>query len=229
MSDARGEKYSMVEDVPSVEVINKRVQMFRMWFSKFEQLLIPVYAHRLENSCQHYTLLLLEKDSAGSIQAKYFESLSYLHGKCLSNAKQFLQLLGLDVGLIENKHNAATQQSQECGWCVCHWIEEYLRRAAGHPKQSQGWPTALRLRKLVDYLKGKIQTLEGDRLEWLKELDSQEKAQKGVEEQLKDKAGRFLKNKQLLQRIIEDHRAMAIEMLNVGAAAKPPELDAVFC
>ena len=101
-------------------------------------------------------------------------------------------------------------------------------RAAGHPKQSQGWPTSFRLRKLVEYLKVKIQTLEADRLQWIRELDEQQKKKAGLEVQLKDKAAKYLKNKNLLDRIIEVNRAMAIELLSAGAAEKPPELDADF-
>jgi len=93
-----------------------------------------------------------------------------------------------------------------------------LRRAAGYPEQSQGWPTSFRLRKLVECLKVKIQTLEADRLQWLRELDEQQKKKAELEVQLKDQAAKYLKNKKLLERIIEDNRAMAIEMLNAGAA-----------
>ena len=84
------------------------------------------------------------------------------------------------------------------------------------------------MRKLVEYLKVKIQTLEVDRLQWIRELQEQQKKQAALEVQLKDKAAKYLKNKKLLERIIEVNRAMAIELLNAGAAEKPPELDAHF-
>ena len=103
-----------------------------------------------------------------------------------------------------------------------------MGRAAGHPKQSQRWPTSFRLRKLVEFLKVKIQTLEVDRLQWIRELQEQQKKKTALEVQLKDKAAKYLKNKKLLERIIEVNRVMAIELLNAGAAEKPPELDADF-
>ena len=227
LSDAAGEKYNHVEDVPSVEIIDKRVAMFRRWFENSDVLLIPVYAKPLSKSCQHYTLLVI--DTSGShVTVDYFESLKQMHGQCLSNAKVFLQLLDLEPALIKGRRNVAIQSGVDCGWFVCHWIEEHLRRAAGHPKQSQGWPTEARLRRLVEYLKKMINTLEADRGEWFKEVTQAKKQEAEIEKQLTEKSNKFLKTKQLLERVVETHRALGVELVHAGAADALPALDGQF-
>ena len=120
LSDAIGENINFDEDVPAVAIIDKRVQLLRSWLSRFEQLLIPVYAPAIKGSCQHWTLLMLEKDAAGNVvEVKCFHSLKHSHHRFLSNTKLLLQLLDVDVQRIKGIYNNAFQEVVECGWFVC--------------------------------------------------------------------------------------------------------------
>ena len=77
---------------------------------------------------------------------RYFETLHEPHTGFLRHAGVILELLEveLDGPLIHLRLHAARQQEVECGWMICHHLEEALRVAAGHPKQSQGWLDAKR-------------------------------------------------------------------------------------
>ena len=179
IKDAKGEAYHKHEPPSTVEVTDKRVALLRGWFERSRLLLIPVYCERFAKSPQHYTLLSVEKvDHELGVKVEYYDSMKRTHAACLSNARTFLQRLDLDVKLVETTRNTATQKEVECGWMVCHYLEELSRRAVGQPKQSQGWPTAQRLSKIVDYLKSMITTLEKDRMAWVKELAKEEEEAK---------------------------------------------------
>ena len=84
----------------------------------------------------------------------------------------FLSLWPLikEFGQIERITVKAVQKSDDCGWFVCHYIEEELRKAAGQPPQPQGWPTANRLSKLRAWLKRIIESIEHEREKMAKEL-----------------------------------------------------------
>ena len=58
LSDARGEAYSTFEPLPAQDVIDKRVAQLRHFGESYQQLLIPIYAPRVEDSCQHWTFLV---------------------------------------------------------------------------------------------------------------------------------------------------------------------------
>ena len=74
LSDVQGRDYSKDEVLPKVEVINKRVSMFRRWFEMSDELCIPVYAPKIEKSCQHWTMLRIKK-SGPELVVQYFDSL----------------------------------------------------------------------------------------------------------------------------------------------------------
>ena len=59
---------------------------------------------------------------------------------------------------------------------VCDFIEEKLRVAAGQYKQSQRWPNANRLSKLVSYTKSMVEALEKEREKWAKDHAAEIKA-----------------------------------------------------
>ncbi len=61
----------------------------RLLLRKKEQtklLLIPIYHHRTEESCRHFTLLVLSRVE-GDMQVEYFDSLHQVHQGNLRHAK----------------------------------------------------------------------------------------------------------------------------------------------
>ena len=227
LSDSRAEAYSAFEPLPAQDVVDKRVAQLRHYGQNYQQLLIPIYSPRVEGSCQHWTLLVVQR-IAGNLSFKYFDSLHPPHLRCLSNANRILRLLGGQDQQIEQVDNRAIQEGQDCGWYVCHWIEEYLRRAAQHPKHSQGWPFSHRLSKLTTWLSRIVITLEGEREKWREEAIKAEAELKKAELKLRDSSAAFLRRKNLLARVVETHRQVGVEALLAGASGEPLPLDESF-
>jgi hypothetical protein len=171
ISDYDQVEYHENEDLPALAIRRKRQELVRLWFQVFEVLLIPVYCKAGQDLCQHWTLLsLCTKD--GLTHIEYYESLHGLHAANLRNAHIFLDILGLNNHRIEEAVNKAKQEAVECGWFVCHYMEELLRCSAGQPKQSQGWPNSNRLSKLTAYVKRMVESLEAEREKWCKEVEA---------------------------------------------------------
>ena len=171
ISDYDQVEYHENEDLPALEIRQKRQELVRLWFQVSEVLLIPVYCKAGKDLCQHWTLLsLCTKD--GLTHIEYHESLHGLHAGNLRNAHMFLDILGLNDVRIEEAVNKAKQEAVERGWFVCHYMEELLRCSAGQPKQSQGWPNMNRLSKLRAYLKRMVESLEAEREKWRKEVEA---------------------------------------------------------
>ena len=152
ISDYDQVEYHEHEDLPALEIRQKMQELVRLWFQVFEVLLIPVYCKAGKDLCQHWTLLsLCTKDG-----------LTHILSPCMAFK---------DVR-IEEAVNKAKQEAVECGWFVCHYMEELLRCSAGQPKQSQGWPNMNRLSKLQAYLKIMVESLEAEREKWCKEVEA---------------------------------------------------------
>ena len=139
-----------------------------------------------------------------------------------------MQLLDLDPALVENRHSQSRQEKVECGFFVMHYIEEFARRAASQAPHSQGWPSELRLSRIVQYLQRMIKNLEIDRLAWVQEIEETEKAHIELEKTLEAKAEKFVEKNSLLARVVQAHRTVALELLDQGASVEPPKLDAEF-
>jgi len=145
----------------------------------------------------------------------------------MAGANILLKLLGVKVQVTLVK-NAVRQTDDECGWFVCHYIEEMLRTAAGHPLQSQKWPSPNRLSQLKAWLKRIVESLESERQKLCSEEVSEQKKKVALEAKMQMLAKAFLVHKGLLQRAAEVHAALAFELHNAGAGLEPPALDAEF-
>ena len=151
-----------------------------------------------------------------------------LHPVSLAGAHVFLSILGFKDHKIEERTNVALQTGQDCGWLVCHWIEELMRRQAGHLKQSQGWPYKTRLTKMQAYLNRMIETLEGERLKWAEEVEEAIKKNEESESKLRALSEAYFMKHQLASRVVEEHKAVAKALLEAGAAVEPPALSEDF-
>ena len=224
LSDARGDDYHLEEPLPPGAVIEKRRELLRAWHKRFEQLLIPVYAPQGEKSGQHWTLLSVRR-TTNDFEVEYYDSRKDLHPMSLEGAHIFLSILGLNDHKIEERTNAALQTGQDCGWFVCHWIEELMRRQAGHLKQSQGWPYKARLTKLQAHLKRMIESLEGERQKWALEVEEGIKHDAELESKLRAISEEYFLKRELASRVVEEHRALGKALLEAGSAVAAPPLD----
>ena len=150
-----------------------------------------------------------------------------MHAKCLSNANFLLRLLGVEFK-VEDRFNVSRQEVQDCGWYVCHYIEEHLRVFAGHAPQSNQWPDGVRLRKLMVYLGKVVDTLETWRVKWVEEAAIARATLAEKRETLREVSEGFLKRKRLLARAVELHAKVGELSLNLGASAEPLALDGYF-
>ena len=224
LSDARGEAYHLEEPMPSDTVVEKRRELLRTWLKLFEQLVIPVYAPQGAYGCgQHWTLLSVRRTTT-DFEVEYYDSREALHPVSLECAQTFLSILGLDHK-IEERTNAALQAGQDCGWFVCHWVEELLRRHAGHLKQCRGWPSHNRITNLQKTLRKFIETLENERIKWSKEFEESLKHDEEHQSKLRAIAEEFFLKQKLASRVVEEHRALGKALLEAGSAVAAPPLD----
>ena len=219
LSDLNGQAYSDLEPLASPELAFKRLSILRRWLQEVELLLVPIWGKG--SGPQHWTLLSIEGK-----KAEYRDSLRPLHQSCLANANKMLEALGIPY--VENVVNNAVQSSDECGWFVCHWIEEQLRVYSGQPKHSQGWPTKQRLTTLQQWLKKVIDSLENERMKMIEEKKLLVSKEAELEAKLVPKAKAFLIRQGLLEKAVEVHRSLAKSLIEEGHNKEPPPLDAAF-
>ncbi len=227
LCDARGLAVSELEPLPSPEVVEKRLNLLRAWVERFETLLVPIYSKGVEGLPKHWTLLCLRTEPGGRV-LEYFDSLQPRHLPCSHGAITLLRLVGLGDLELRGRTNESIQSSDDCGWFVCHYLEEYLRREAGDPKQSQGWPSPQRLSKLQGWLRRLIISLELEREKWCQDLKAEAEKEEELEAKLRELSVAYLRRKGLLSRAVELHMALSQELLEAGAAEEPPPLDASF-
>jgi len=217
LSDLSGEAFSDLELCSPPALREKRMAILRRWLSAFETIVIPVHG----TEPHHWTLLSIEGSTVS-----YRDSLSPPHKRCMANANKFLSALGLPA--VESVVNAAIQTSDDCGWFICHWIEEHLRSCDNQPKQSQGWPTKARLSSLQLWLKRIIESLEHEREKLVEERKAMKKKELELELQLTKRAMAFLQRRGLIEKVVEVHRSLAKSLLEDGKGEGAPPLDAAF-
>ena len=132
-----------------------------------------------------------------------------LHAANLRNAHIFLDILGLKDVRIEEAVNKAKQEAVECGWFVCHYMEELLRCSAGQPKQSQGWPNLHRLSKLTAYVKRMVESLEAEREKWCKEVEADNVKIEKFEKDMQKKTAQAFRSMELSKRVLELHHQLS--------------------
>ncbi len=169
----------------------------------------------------------MRKSSSGH-EVEYYDTLEPLHPRAFAGAHLILSLLGLPKEGLKSKANASKQASDDCGWYLCHYIEEALRRLAGHMRNSQGWPETNRLLSMQAWLTKIIGSLELERVKWADEVKKEKEAEALFEASLQERAKAYLEHKGLLARVLKLHAALASELMHAGAAVELPPLDTAF-
>ena len=109
-------------------------------------ILLPVWG----DDPEHWTFLIL-KSEEGKWTAQYKDSLSGLHKGCQGNAQRLATLLSCavssDVKFPADRCNRKMQPkgSLECGFFVCHWLEQSIREELGEGPFAIGLPKITRV------------------------------------------------------------------------------------
>ena len=131
-------------------------------------LVMPVWHRRMPGLGRHFTLLVVRKSP--ELQVQYTDSLPQVHTGCLAHAKAFLEML--EVPVVEAtllRINKGRQTGVECGYFVCHYMEDVLRIAAGQGRGRQGWPNPIRLLSIRHYLSAVSKSLHDELTKWCKD------------------------------------------------------------
>jgi len=131
-------------------VKEKRVRFLRKLYHTREVMMIPIFG---SDAPKHWNFFVIEKMSCGSQMVKYFDSRPAHHAGALRNAKTMLKVSQVNEPAGMSRQNFSRQVGIECGFFVCHWLEEHLRAAAGQGLGSQPWPE-----QRITHLKGYLRT-----------------------------------------------------------------------
>ena len=145
-----------------------RLKFFRRKFKETEMLVMPVWHRRMPGLGRHFTLLVVRKSP--ELQVQYIDSLPKVHTGCLAHAEAFLEML--EVPAVEAtllRINKGRQTGVECGYFVCHYMEDVFRVAAGQGRGRQGWPNPLRLLAIRHYLGAVSKSLHDELSKWCKD------------------------------------------------------------
>ena len=110
-------------------------------------ILLPVWG----DAPEHWTLLKLSKGEDGTWSVEYRDSLSGFHKGCAENAQKLTTLLACalmkDLKFPDERCNQKMQPkgSLQCGFFVCHWLEQEIREELGEGPFSIGPPNVNRV------------------------------------------------------------------------------------
>ena len=204
------------------DVKDRRLRLFRKWFESCTLMLMPIYSGK---GSPHWTLLAVKKVEA-DIQVSYYDSLELMHKGCQANAKMLLKLLKLDGTLT--RVNASRQTDVECGFFVCHYIEDHLRAYKGEGHATQKWPNS-RMSVLKNNVKTWCKTLERVRLTWCKNELADEMKEAARMKQVAEAARVSLESKGLLVELAEAHAKLAASCMKAGEASSGIPFPEGFC
>ena len=117
-------------------------------------ILLPVWG----NNPEHWTLLIACKGEDEKWTLKYKDSLSGFHKGCAENAQRLTTLLSCalmaDLKFPEERCNLKFQSkgSLECGFFVCHWLEQAIREELGEGPFAIGLPNVARVYERLNNL-----------------------------------------------------------------------------
>ena len=218
-----GKPLASVYSEASAELKAKRLRCFRNLWAEANTVLIPVF------SCEappHWTLLALKKQSSTKTELWYYDTLPSGHGGCKRNAALLLKALEVKESLPV-RCNVCKQLDVECGYFVCHYMEEHLRHHRGEGWATNGWPNN-RVKDLRQHVKSWMTTLEACRSKWaedkLKEQDQDEEIAKAAVKAAMvalEKAGK-------LEALAEAHHKLALKLLEEGAGKETVPLPDGF-
>ena len=110
-------------------------------------ILLPVWG----SNPDHWTLMIVEKGEEGKWTTKYKDSLSGFHKGCHDNAQSLATLLSCalmrELKFPKDRCNQKMQPkgSLECGFFVCHWVEQSIREELGEGPFATGLPNVGRV------------------------------------------------------------------------------------
>ena len=203
------------------EAHEKRMRVFKWMAQRSKILLVPI---RSSLKVEHFTLLVIRKDDEHRV--RYFDSLCQMHEGCLLRARLVLALLDIDVE-IHRQFNEFRQEGVECGFVVCHYLEDEMRSYSGG-QGLVGWPDEQRFQALRNYIMKVSSALEAHRQKWAAQwLEDEKKAEK--EEQVQAKmVVRMLQERGLLEAAISRNEELGKQLVNQGANEEPPVLPEGF-
>lgn len=208
---------------PKDEVVaQKRLRILRKMLSLSEVMVMPVYGQ----GPRHFTLLVLRKREGGAVEVSYYDSLHVLHGDCLRNAKALCELLAVSAEVL--RINTARQTGVDCGFFVCHYLEENIRCFDGQGMATQGWPDLKRVREIREVIAKSATTLEGVREKWA--VEETTKAMKVVAwlQGMAEQARKILESKGLMAKLAEAAEKLSKALFNEGAGPDPVPLPEGF-
>ena len=117
---------------------------------------------------------ITKKDDATTISWEYKDSLSKMHTDAHANMEKIATILVASLGApppkIPERCNAGRQASDECGFWVCHWIEDEIRRSQGEGQMAMGRPN---LGKMLDRLMTTISSIRKISPAWIASHEDQ--------------------------------------------------------
>ena len=138
-----------------------------------------------------------------------------------------LKLLGLPTKGL-SRVNESRQQGIECGYFVCHYLEDKMRCFDGQGPATQPWPADKRVKELKEKLKNWTKSLEEQWRRWCEQKDAAAEKEAAFEKAVAEAARKLLEVKGLSHKLLEALKAHAEGMLDEGAAGEDPPLPKGF-
>jgi hypothetical protein len=140
-------------------------QRYTLFLSKLmshvDLVLAPIHTQN------HFTLLSVTRESAGSVSVRYFDTLSGAKQASWDMAKTLCQAMSIDMP--EQRTNVSKQTGATCACQILHYCEHELRRAAGEQMSFGGWPDQTRVSMLRVRLGKWVSSLGNELKKWNKE------------------------------------------------------------
>ena len=137
-------------DGGAAEDIAKLRHALRSFCRRNAVVLVPIWSD--VGGAPHWTLLVIDR---GSKALRYYDSLKNQHpGNRAAAVKVWEEVKeeAMPEVVPEERAGAAIQGPAECGFFVCHWMEEEVRKALGEGGAAAGWPQAQGIRKKLRQL-----------------------------------------------------------------------------
>ena len=206
----------------SNEVKEKRLRCLKFLYQRGEVVLVPIVS---DSGVGHWTLLsITKKDKEPLIE--YFDSLHHEDKDCKTRAMSILTLLGLETTGLR-RVNMSRQQGVECGFFVCHYLEDKMRCFAGQGPATQRWPER-RMKQLREKLKNWTKILEGEWKRWCEQKHAAAEKEAKFQKAAAEAAKKLLEVKGMSHQLLEALKEHAAGMLDEGAAGEDPPLPEGF-
>ena len=164
----------------------------------------------------HWTLLIVRKSDEGTWTVLYKDSLSGFHKGCAENAQRLTTLLSsalmTDLTFPKERCNLKMQPkgSLECGFFVCHWVEESCREELKEGPFAIGLPNVGRVFERLQSCSNNIIKNKG----WAAIHEAKATKAKDILEKKKDQKAKALaevvKSKEFQEEVAKDARMKAL-------------------